>query len=195
MFRPLGPAGESAFARDGRFWPGAVATADPEPETIPPEEPADPVELARAEGYAAGRTEALAEAAARAGAEDAARSALTLSFARLDDAETARLAHVLRQTVEALCHEVLAEAAVDPAALANRAQAAAAMLSRAEDQRTFRLHPDDLALVGHRLPPEWSILADPLLERGSIRIETPAGGVEDGPGRWREAIAEALRSC
>lgn len=195
MFRSAGAGPVGAFARDQRFWPAASAAVEPEPEALDPEEPADPLELARAEGYAAGRAEALAEAATSAAANDAARSALALSFARLDETETARLAFVLRQTVEALCHEVLAEAAVDPSFLANRAQAAAAMLARAEDQRTFRLHPDDLALAGNRLPAEWSVLPDPSLERGSIRIETPAGGVEDGPERWRETLAEALRSC
>jgi flagellar assembly protein FliH len=193
MFRPTGPGGEGAFARDGKFWPVAAVVADPEPAQA--EEPVDPLELARAEGYAAGRAQALADAAAQAEAAEAARSALTLSIARLDEAETARLAYMLRQTVEALCHEVLAEAAIDPSALSNRAQAAAAMLARAEDQRTFRFHPDDLALIGHRIPAEWQVLPDTSLERGSIRIETPAGGVEDGPGRWRDALAEALRSC
>lgn len=195
MFRSAGTGPVGAFARDHRFWPAATAAVEPEPEPSDPEEPADPLELARAEGYAAGRAEALAEATTSAAADDAARSALALSFARLDEAETARLAFVLRQTVEALCHEILAEAAVDPSFLASRAQAAAAMLARAEDQRTFRLHPDDLALAGYRLPAEWPVLPDPSLERGSIRIETPSGGVEDGPGRWRETLAEALRSC
>jgi flagellar assembly protein FliH len=46
-----------------------------------------------------------------------------------------------------------------------------------------------------RLPPALEVLPDPALERGALRIETQAGGVEDGPAHWHRAIAEALAQC
>ena len=69
------------------------------------------------------------------------------------------------------------------------------MLARADDDRVIRLHPDDMALVAPRLAPDWGVEPDPALERGSLRVETASGGVEDGPATWRRAIAEALHQC
>jgi flagellar assembly protein FliH len=194
MFKAAVLAGEGRFARSARFWPAAAEDPVPPPEPEAAELP-DPLELALAEAHARGRAEAMAEAEVRAAADEAARDALTLSFARLDAAETERLAAALRETVEALCHALIAEAALDPAALARRAEIAARMLARAEDERTFRLHPADLALLAGQLPADWTVVPDPGLERGALRIETAAGGVEDGPGQWRQAVAEALRAC
>jgi flagellar assembly protein FliH len=69
------------------------------------------------------------------------------------------------------------------------------MLSRADDDRTIRLHPDDWALIGPQLPKDWKISPDPSLERGALRVETQNGGVEDGPAQWRRALAEAFHAC
>ena len=79
--------------------------------------------------------------------------------------------------------------------LAVRAQRAAAMLARADDERVLRLHPADLKLVALRLPEGLAVLEDPALERGALRIESSSGGVEDGPEHWRRAIAEAVALC
>ena len=196
IFRPLGPV-RSSFARDRRFWPDASPEPPPCPEPLAEaEEPAaDPLAVAHAEGYRAGRDDTLAEAAALVAAERAALEGLASMFTRLDQNTEGILARRLAETVEALCDALIADVAVDGPALLRRAGAAARLLARADDERTFRLNPEDLAAVGDRLPPEWKTVPDPALERGSIRIETPAGGVEDGPGAWRRAIAEAIAGC
>ena len=195
-FRPRTPAAGGRFARDRRFWPAAEGAAPSSPEPAPPaEDPPDPLEFARLEGYQAGRADALAQARAASEAEHAALAAFTLSVRRLDEAETQRLAVRLRETVEVLCHWLIADVALDPATLLRRAEAAARLLQRADDERTFRLNPEDLAVVGDRLPADWTVVPDAALERGAIRIETPSGGVEDGPGLWRTAVSEALRGC
>ena len=72
---------------------------------------------------------------------------------------------------------------------------AAAMLARADDDRVLRLHPEDIRLIGKRLPEGLEVVPDPALERGALRVETASGGVEDGPSHWRRAIAEALSQC
>uniref|UniRef100_UPI002601EB82 FliH/SctL family protein n=1 Tax=Novosphingobium sp. TaxID=1874826 RepID=UPI002601EB82 len=89
----------------------------------------------------------------------------------------------------------LGEFAADPEALARRVEIAAGMLARAADERVIRLHPEDLALVGARLPEDWHFEPDPGLERGALRVEGAAGGVEDGPAIWLRALSEALAAC
>ncbi len=106
----------------------------------------------------------------------------------------------LLATVVALCEAALAPLALDMPALARRVERAAALFMRADDERVIRLNADDLAVVRDLLPPDWAFVPDPALERGALRVETrsgglAAGGAEDGPTQWRQAIAEALDSC
>lgn len=191
MFEPshgFAPAGEGIgrFAPDLRFAAGRPPVAT---------EVEDPVARARAEGHAAGRAEALAEAAAQALRDDAARAAIEEAFARLDGVQEEILRRRLHETVAALCEATLAPLALDKDALARRAARAADMLSRADDERTLRMHPEDVALVGAHLPADLPVVPDASLERGTVIVETPGGGVEDGPGTWRRAVAEALERC
>ena len=180
-------AGGGGFQSDPRFCAEPRCTAQPNP--------VDPVAQAWDEGFAAGSAETAASAAAAAEANARAHDAITLSFARLD----AQLAEDLRQklfmTVEALCEAAIAPLALDKTALAARVERAAAMLARADDERVLRLHPDDFKLVAQHLPAGLEVSPDPALPRGAIRVESAAGGVEDGPENWRRAIAEALGQC
>ncbi|MEQ1499547.1 MAG: FliH/SctL family protein [Novosphingobium sp.] len=157
--------------------------------------PVDPVAQAWDDGYGAGQAEANAAAVAAAHDSAAAHSAITLALARLDSQLAEELRQKLFVTVEALCEAAIAPLALDKAALAARVQRAAAMLSRADDERVLRLHPDDLDLVAKQLPADLEVLADPALERGALRVESANGGIEDGPAHWRRAIAEALEQC
>lgn len=185
----------SGFRADARF--GAVMRVEPQPapEPAPSEEPdgPDPLEEAFARGFAAGYEQALSEAQAKAEADAAACQGLELSLSRLDAALEEELRMRLRDTVAALCESAIAPLALDEEALLRRIDKAVSMLSRADDDRLIRLHPEDLKLVSPRLSTEWHVDADPRLERGTIRIETINGGVEDGPATWRIAIAEALQ--
>ena len=67
--------------------------------------------------------------------------------------------------------------------------------ARAYDERVIRLNPEDIVLLSQQLNAEWSVLPDPSLPRGTLRVESTEGGVEDGPETWRRAIAEALGPC
>lgn len=186
------------FSRDARFAGYAAFAA---PATARPEAPAhadeapDPVTLAYARGYDAGRAEAMAEAENSAVMADAARDRFALSFARMDDELAEALRQRLHETVVALCEETLHPLALDAEALAARVERAVAMFARADDERTIRLNPDDLAVVARLLPTEWTFTPDPALPRGALRVETQTGGVEDGPEQWRAAVIEALRLC
>lgn len=188
------PAQSQGFTLDPRFAripvaPPAEFAAMPEPERE------DPIERARADGFAAGQAAALAQAQADAAAQDAARHRIESALRAMDAAQIDALEQRLRQTVLALCEAVLADAAIDPAALEQRVRRAAQMLARAEDARVIRLHPEDLALVGQHLPEDWHCEPDSSLERGAVRVDGALGGVEDGPLQWRRAVEEALRQC
>lgn len=189
--------GGSGFRSDSRFAaaPPAPPQAPEPPAPGPEEEPEDPLARAFADGYAAGAEQAAAEAALRAAEDAAAREGLALSLRRLDadDAEELRLR--LRDTVVALCEAAILPLALDQSALLGRIELAVAMLARADDDRTIRLNPDDLSFLAPRMPEEWRVEADPALPRGALRVETPSGGVEDGPEQWRRAIAETLHQC
>ena len=190
---------EHGFRQDSRFAPAPSSGAYPAyglPGAAPePVEIEDPVALAWAEGYARGAEDARAEAEARMAAEAEARTALEFAFTRFDADMAETLRQRLQDTVMALCEATLVPYAHDAAALAARVERAVAMLARADDDRTIRLHPDDWALIGKQLPKDWKISPDPSLERGALRVETQNGGVEDGPAQWRRALAEAFHAC
>ncbi|HKT84578.1 MAG TPA: FliH/SctL family protein [Novosphingobium sp.] len=190
-------AGPSGFRADVRY--GALPLLEPAPAPRAqakdePEAP-HPVEEAFTQGFAAGYEQAQGESRAKAEEEAAARKGLALSLQRLDATLEEELRMRLRETVAALCEAAVAPLALDEEALVRRIDAAVSMLARADDDRVIRLHPEDIRQIAPRLAAEWQVEADSSLERGTIRIETINGGVEDGPATWRIAIAEALQRC
>jgi flagellar assembly protein FliH len=179
------------FRQDARF---ALTIAPSEPLPVPVEVE-DPIALAWAEGFQKGLEHAHLEAEAARAAHGEAHAALDLALTRLDAEMQESLREKLQDTVMALCEATLVPYALDPEALAGRVQRAVAMFSRAEDERTLRLHPEDIALVSDRLQADWKVVPDPALARGALRVETTSGGVEDGPAEWRRALAEAFHAC
>lgn len=183
--------GTGGFREDRRFHRDAAPA-----QTLELTEPVeDPETRAFAAGYAQGAADAEAAFAEALAAQDAARTRIELAFGRLDADLTRELEARLRDTILALCTPLLGEFAADPDALARRVETAAAMLARAADERVIRLHPEDLALLAARLPEDWHFEPDPALERGALRIDGTAGGVEDGPATWASALSDALSSC
>ena len=180
-------AANHGFAPDPRFSAGATAAGAPDADDL----------RARAweEGYAAGSAETQALVQQTAAEQAAGLHRFELTLARLDAEQQELLRGRLFSTIEVLCEASLAPLLLDRDALAARVERAAAMLARADDERVLRLNPEDLALVGDRLPAGLEVRPDPLLERGALRLESANGGVEDGPAHWRRAIAEALQQC
>lgn len=180
------------FRSDSRFVPAAPEDPLPPPA---PEDPADPLTLAWDEGYLAGLTEARTQAEMAATETAAALDRVELSLGQLDAQMQEQLRSRLLATVTALCEASLVPLTLDQAALLRRVEKACAMLARADDDKVLRLHPEDLKLIANKLPQSLAVKEDNSLERGSLRIETASGGVEDGPATWRQAIAEALAQC
>lgn len=186
--------GAGRFTADARF-DHAGTPAEQTPAALPVPDLLDPLAAAHDAGFAAGIAAARAEALAQGEADKRCRDRLGFSFARLDTELAETLRQRLLATVVALCEAALAPLTLDMAALARRVERAAAMFMRADDERVVRLNPDDLAAVQDLLPPDWTFLPDPALERGALRVETRSGGAEDGPTQWRQAITEALDLC
>ena len=186
-----GPSGFRSNARFARVEEAAQFVPPPQPEA-PPD---DPIAVAFTEGFNAGVAAAQEHAAEQARIEAEAREALSLSFARLDHDLEEELRLRLRDTVAVLCETAIAPLALDESALLRRIERAVSMLARADDERIVRLHPEDIALISPKVGMDWQIVPDSALERGSLRIESTNGGIEDGPALWRRAIAEALHQC
>jgi flagellar assembly protein FliH len=185
--------GSTGFTHRNKWGQSPIFAEPSDPTPAEPEE--DPETRAFAAGYAQGAADAEAAFAEAIAAQDAARTRIELAFGRLDADLTRELEARLRDTILALCTPLLGEYAADPDALDRRVETAAAMLSRAADERVIRLHPEDLALLAARLPEDWHFEPDPALERGALRIDGTAGGVEDGPATWVRALSDALSSC
>jgi flagellar assembly protein FliH len=186
----------TGFRLDARFAvieTEALSEEEPEPEPAPA--PKDSLSAAYAEGFAAGVTKTQAEAVELARVEAEARAALTLSFERLDHQMVQELEFRLRETVVALCEAALAPLALDQASLLPRVKRAASMLARTDDERVICLHPDDFAFVSPQLRNEENMRPEASLPRGTIRVLSPNGGVEDGPEEWRGIIREAIAQC
>lgn len=176
--------GRGAFVSDPRYLTGPGGQA-----------PRDPLADAYERGYAEGERTAREQAEAQRGAIEAQHQAIELAFARFDEDSAALLRERLRTTVLAICQQMAGSIALDEAGLAARVDAAAALLRRKQDERVVRLHPEDIRLVEGRMAPDLSLLADPTLPRGSLRVDGEEGGLEDGAEQWRESLAEALGEC
>lgn len=172
-------------------FPEASVLRQDEPTPAASEEDAEQDRLARAfaEGEAAGRSAAEAEAKEEL---DRQRE-LRLAFRAFDQAAMDSLAAELAATVEHLCAQVIAESAVDRDDLIERCKAATARIGEAASACKLYLHPDDIELAGEAALKGWKIEPDTALERGSLLLEGSDGTVRDGPAEWRRAIAEAVR--
>lgn len=145
-------------------------------------------------GLAEGREQMRAEMAAERSADIQAMEKLEVGLGSLDADLRAQLKERLKATVLELCESFLAPAAADVDALEMRIEKVIEMVS-GKAIRILKLHPLDMEFIAKRLPSDIAVQADGSMERGSLRVETSEGGLEDGPHVWRRAVADALSSC
>jgi flagellar assembly protein FliH len=186
-FRPANPGVNPTAGWDPFDPMGSNSeTPFPEPESI------DPVEAARAEGFAEGMAAAGRMAAERGEADAQALAALAATLDSMTGFDRDLLATRLRQTVLFLVTRLVEETGVSPDLLNGRIEAAVALLADSSEAAVLKLNPDDLLLVEGQTPARIALAADSMIERGGFRIETRATSIEDGPAVWLAQLAAAM---
>ena len=152
----------------------------PQDEMIIEEEPAIDIEAIRAEAMAQGFSAGIEAGRREADKEREALRALAAGLEHLRPEPTQGLGAMIAATVERLLKDVVGEVAVDLDTLLARANAAAAMIGEETRPSILKLNPEDLKrLAGVELP--VAAAPDATLAPGSLRLETSAGSIEDGP--------------
>ena len=117
--------------------------------------------------------------------------ALLSAAENLQTEPSEELAQLIGETVFRLVREIVETAPVDADWLQSQAQTAADVISECDTARTAWLHPDDVALIDADTFP-LLVMADPMAQRGSIRIDCSAGWVEQGRSNYLDALRVAL---
>lgn len=182
-FGSIGPRGgfRTRFGHEGAGL-GWSAAASPTPDRLMPEpEPeTDPVEQATREAFMAGFHEGERTARESIVADDAARRMLASSIADVAHAGEGALAQLLSEAVIRLVTQIIGEVPVDEALLADRCTAIAACIDPDDGKAVLEVHPDDLPLIEAE-GVAVALSPNPALSRGSVRLQTGEGWIEDGP--------------
>lgn len=185
-FRPANP-GTNPTAGWDPFDPlGEKAKAPPAPEMH------DPIDAARAEGFAAGMEMAEKMAAERGEIDAQALARIATGLEAMSAFDRDALASRLRQTVLLLVARMIGDCGVSADQLTHRIDAAIGLLADTSEAATLRLNPDDLPLMEGHVPERVAPIADPSVERGGFRIETRMTTIEDGPTAWLAQLTAAL---
>lgn len=181
------PVGPRHFSPEPAIDAGEAAATAPDSGDF-----VDPIEQARAQGFADGVAHGRALAEAQADRDAALIAQLGAALSSPDRIDRDALARHLRDTVLMLFTQMVGEVGVGADMLAARAEAATALLADSAESAMLRLHPDDVALVKDRLPPTLFTTADASIERGNFVLEGAATLVEDGPELWLAQLAAAI---
>lgn len=144
-----------------------------------------------ADAYAQGYADARATIEKEIAAERDAIAQLAGALEVLRPEPTGALAMLLAETVDKLVRQVVGEVDIDGTTLLDRAREAAELIGKDTEPSRLRAHPDDAVLL-ESAELEIELVADPLLERGTIRLETGHGWIEDGPAVRLERLRAAL---
>lgn len=162
-------------------------------------------ERARAEGFAAGRAAALAEAAARESELEAALARLESELPVALEAQFARFEETLRGALVDVAFQIaenLVRSSVLSAEAVRSAVDEALSLPLLGERIEVRCHPADVARIGDGgtgRPGRLHFVADPRLEPGDVWIETAETGDLDGRvagrlGLLRERLEATVES-
>lgn len=124
------------------------------------------------------------------GEERAAMAGLVASLEVLKPQPSQALAMLLSETVERLVRQIMGTVTIDRDTLLERCEHAAELIGEEAGPMRLRLHPADLELLSDASI-DTPLVGDPQLLRGTIRLETDEGWIEDGP----EARLERLRAA
>lgn len=187
-FGSLGPQGagfQSLYGneRSSAEWqargPGKRGARETQFET--PDEPApDPLEEAAREGFLQGFREGERIAREAAEADDEARAQLSAAIQHVAQSGEGTLAAMLSQAVVRLVSQIMGEVAIDEAVLRDRCAAVAACIDGNDSNAVLEVNPEDMHLL-EEAATGVTLSANPELPRGTVRLATADGWVEDGP--------------
>lgn len=141
--------------------------------------------------YAAGFADGQQAAETAHAAEREALLALVASAGALQPEASEELGELIGAAVEQLVRRIVESAPVDGDWLHRQAQAAAAIVAEADEQRCMRMHPLDAGLLaGCALP--MPVETDATMQRGSIVIQTSSGWIEHGRAVFLDRLAQSL---
>ncbi|WP_336959587.1 flagellar biosynthesis protein [Sphingobium aquiterrae] len=153
----------------------AQRPAEPEPEA-----PFDPLEQARVEAFTMGFEEGCRITAQSHGEDHDTRQRLAAALEQLSPADPGTLSTMLSAAVIRLVGQIVGEVAIDTELLRERCEAVAACVDESDGKNALHLHPDDIPLLeGATLA--VPVVADLQMRRGSVRLDTADGWIEDGP--------------
>jgi flagellar assembly protein FliH len=154
------------------------------PTTVAPASPID-------DPYQRGFDDGEAHAAALFEADRAHCSALLAKANALQTESSDELAVLIAHTVAALVTTLTGRAQIDPTWLAAKAREAADLVADCDAARTLRLHPDDAKLI-EEAAIGLTIRPDPMIARGSLRIDGSAGWIEHGRALYLDVLRHQL---
>lgn len=142
--------------------------------------PADPLEQARADAFAEGFDAGMRVAAESAASDEGARARLSQTLQQLVPAANGVLSSLVSAAVLRIVTQIVGETAVDRDVLARRVEAVCAFIEEGQSSNSLHLNPDDIALLdGHEFG--FPLTANEGIARGSVRLATADGWIEDGP--------------
>lgn len=146
-----------------------------------PEEPAvDPLERVRADAFAQGFDEGVRVATESVVADEEARARLGMALEQIAPAANGALSTLLSAAVLRIVTKIVGEVPVDAELLARRVDAVAAFIEEGQGRQRLHVNPEDIALL-HGREFGLELTPDPAIGRGSVRLDTAEGWIEDGP--------------
>ncbi len=176
-------------------WDAALPTVRPAPVADIAAEEAetlviDPARI-EADAFANGFDEGRRVAVLELEGERAHLARLIETLGVLQPEEPHALGAMLAETVDRLVRQIVGEVTIDGTILADRAHAAAALITEETGPSRMRVHPDDaMRLTGAAINVE--MVSDPTLAPGTILLETGEGWIENGPDVGLEKLRTAL---
>jgi flagellar assembly protein FliH len=143
-------------------------------------EPIDPIEEAAREAFLQGFQEGERLTREAMDGDNLVRAELASAIALLAQSGEGTLATMLSQTVIRLVTQIMGDVPIDQDVLKARCEAVAACIDGDDERTVLEVSPDDLPLLEME---QIGVLlaANPDLPRGSVRLATADGWVEDGP--------------
>jgi flagellar assembly protein FliH len=154
--------------------PGETSRAPGRPD------PVDPIEEAAQQAFVQGFQEGERVTREAMEQDNAARAGLANAIQTLAKADEGALAALLSQAVIRLVTQIIGDVPIDKDVLLARCEAVAACMDSDETRAVLEVNPDDLPLLAMETL-RFALAANPDLPRGSVRLATAEGWVEDGP--------------